>query len=155
MTSCPATHALGRIDVVELDEAPALSRDVSLDLAQIQGAWPDFEGSFESLQGRRMMGLFYAGAGIYRMSASLLESDAGHRLGHDETVRPGGRYLRLRLRGAAPGVYDQIAPAFDVLFDLADHDPTRPHIEYYRCEGEVDCLVPVVGATPGRIRPGS
>ena len=157
MTTYPATHDLGRIDVVELDDAPALSRDVGLDLAEIQGAWPEFEGSFDSLQGRRMMGLFYPGTGTYRMSATRLESDAGHRLGHDETVRPGGRYLRMRLRGAAPGVYEEIAPAFDALFGLADsdHDTVRPHIEYYRREGEVDCLVPLVTLAPTKEEAGT
>ena len=72
-------------------------------------------GRILSLQGRKMMGLFY---------------------GED-------RVYRLRLRGPAPSIYDDIAPAFDVLFDRADHDPKRPHIEYYRREGEVDCLVPI------------
>ena len=56
---------------------------------------------------------------------------------------PGGRYLRLRLIGDAPGVYGKIAAAFDELFEDADDDPTRPLIEFYRREGEVDCLVPV------------
>ena len=39
-------------------------------------------------------------------------------------------------------------PAFDELFEHADHDPTRPLIEFYRREGEVDCLVPVTAAVP-------
>lgn len=43
----------------------------------------------------------------------------------------------------APAVYGKIADAFDVLFARADHDPRRPHIEYYRREGEIDCLVPI------------
>jgi len=63
-----------------------------------------------------------------------------------ETTIPGGRYLRLRLIGDAPGVYGQIAAAFDELFKHANHDPTRPLIEFYRREGEVDCLVPVNAA---------
>ena len=47
-----------------------------------------------------------------------------------------------------PAVYGQIAAAFDELFEHADHDPTRPLIEFYRREGEVDCLVPVNAAVP-------
>ena len=49
----------------------------------------------------------------------------------------------------APGVYGQVAAAFDELFEHADHDPTRPLIEFYRREGEVDCLVPVNAAVAG------
>ncbi|MFK5585137.1 AraC family transcriptional regulator [Serinicoccus sp. LYQ131] len=143
MSIYPTDHKLGRIDVVALDDTPALSRDVELDIATIQGSWPNFEGSFDSLQGRKMMGLFYGGNDLYRMSATRLDRDRDNRLGHDETVVPGGRYLRLRLRGAAPAVYGDIASAFHVLFTHAEHDPSRPHIEYYRREGEVDCLVPI------------
>ena len=57
-----------------------------------------------------------------------------------------GAYLRLRLIGEPPGVYGPIAAAFDELFEHADHDPTRPLIEFSRREGEVDCLVPVKAA---------
>jgi len=143
MNSYPTTHDLGRIDIVTLDEAPALSRDVQLDLPAIQEAWPHFENSFDSLQGRKMMGLFYGGNNTYRMSTLRLDRDHDNPLGHDETTVPGGHYLRLRLQGEAPAIYEKIAPAFDVLFTNADHDPTRPHIEYYRREGQIDCLVPI------------
>lgn len=141
MTNHPRAHDLGRIDVVTLDERPALSRDVADDLAAVQAAWPDFEGAFDSLQGRSMMGLVYDG--VYRMSTVRLDRDSDNPLALEETVIPGGDYLRLRLRGTAPAVYEQIGEAFEVLFDRADHDADRPHIEYYRREGEVDCLVPV------------
>lgn len=143
MTDFPLNHDLGRIDVIDMDDTPALSRDVTLDITTIQAAWPDFEGSFDSLQGRRMMGLFYDETGVYRLCATRLGRDHNNPLGLDETVIPGGRYLRLRLRGRAPSIYEDIAPAFDALFERADHDPGRPHIEYYRREGEIDCLVPV------------
>lgn len=158
MTSYPTHHDLGRIDVTSFDDIPALSRDVVLDIATIRAAWPDFEGSFDSLQGRRMMGLVYGGNGLYRMASARLDRDHGSPMGHDETMIPGGDYLRLRLRGDAPAVYGQIGRALDVLFEHAEHDPGRPHIEYYRREGEVDCLVPIYpprgdrSAVPG---PGS
>lgn len=142
-TDFPRTHHLGRIDVVTLDDIAALSQDVALDIEQVQAAWPAFENSFDSLQGRTMMGLVYGGSDRYRMASARLDRDADNPLGLDETVVPGGDYLRLRLRGEVPGVYARIGDAFEVLFDLADHDESRPHIEHYRREGEVDCLVPV------------
>jgi hypothetical protein len=143
MTDLPMTHDLGRIDVVELDDAPALSRDVPLDIAAVQEAWPAFEAAFDSLQGRRMMGLVRPADRVYRMASVRLERDGATPVGMDETVIPGGAYLRLRLRGEAPGVYELIEPAFEALFDIADHDPDRPHIEHYRRAGEIDCLVPI------------
>lgn len=81
-----------------------------------------------------MMGLVYGDDNVYRLATVRLDRDGDNSLGYAETVIPGGAYLRLRLRGSAPDVYDQIAAAFD---------PSRPHIEYYRREGEVDCLVPI------------
>jgi hypothetical protein len=136
---------LGRIANVTRDDTPALSRDVPLDLAAIQEAWPVFESGFDSLRGRRMMGLIDNRAGTYRLCTQRLPRDRENPLGLDETTIPGGPYLRLRLVGDPPGVYGQIAAAFEELFEHADHDPTRPLIEFYRREGEVDCLVPVKG----------
>lgn len=145
MPAHPVTHELGRIDVVTLADAPALSRDVPLDLDAIQAAWPVFESGFDSLQGRRMRGLVLRGQAIYRLSSLRLERDADNLLGLAETVIPGGDYLRLRLRGEPAEVYGRIGRAFEVLFASADddHDAARPHIESYRREGEVDCLVPI------------
>jgi hypothetical protein len=134
---------LGRIEDVTREDTAALSREVPLDLAAIQEAWPAFESAFDSLQGRRMMGLIDNRAGTYRLCTERLPRDRENPLGLDETTIPGGPYLRLRLIGDPPGVYGQIAAAFDELFEHADHDPTRPLIEFYRREGEVDCLVPV------------
>ena len=109
----------------------------------IEAAWPDFEGSFDSLQGSRMMGLFYGENGVYWLSSARLDRDHDNPLDLDETVIPGGSYLRLRLRGSASSIYKDIASAFDGFFEHADHDLGGPHIEYYRREGEVDCLVPI------------
>ena len=148
MPAHPVTHDLGRIDVVTLADTPALSRDVPLELAAIQAAWPDFEGAFDSLQGRRMLGLVRSEEGVYRLSSVRLERDADNALGLDETVIPGGDYLRLRLRGEPAEVYGRIGQAFEVLFASADHDAARPHIESYRREGEVDCLVPIRPTAP-------
>ncbi|WP_350270726.1 AraC family transcriptional regulator [Brevibacterium sp. CBA3109] len=144
MDSYPKNHELGRIDDLLLEDSYALSRDVPLNLPAIQRAWPEFESSFDSLRGRRMMGLFYDDLGVYRMASVRLDRDVNNDLNLDETVVPGGSYLRLRLRGRAPEIYEQIAPAFDVLFAFVDHDASRPHIEYYRRAGEIDCLVPTV-----------
>jgi len=139
------TGRLGKIASVTREDTPALSREVPLDLAAIQAAWPAFESGFDSLKGRRMMGLIDNRAATYRLCCERLPRDAENSLGLDETTIPGGRYLRLRLVGDPPGVYDQIAAAFDELFEHAEHDPTRPLIEFYRREGEIDCLLPVKG----------
>jgi hypothetical protein len=141
------THELGRIDLVTREDAAAFSRDVPLDIEAVQAAWPAFEAGFDSLHGRMMMGLVYGGDGVYRMTSVRLERDSDAPTDTDETIIPGGAYLRLRLRGSAPAIYEHIEPAFEVLFGLADHDSDRPHIEHYRRAGEIDCLVPIRSAT--------
>jgi hypothetical protein len=115
------TGRLGRIAEVTREDTSALSRDVPLDLAAIQEAWPEFEAAFDSLHGRRMMGLIDNRAGTYRLCTERLPRDRENPLGLDETTIPGGRYLRLRLIGDPPGVYGRIAAAFDELF----HDRAR------------------------------
>lgn len=137
------THKLGRIEAVDREDLPGLSRDVPLDLSAIQAAWPEFEHAFDSLQGRHMFGLVYDREQIYRLSTTRLDRDADNPLKLHETIIPGGRYLRLRLTGAPLDIYGKIGAAFDVLFEHAEHDPARPLVEYYRREGQVDCLVPI------------
>jgi hypothetical protein len=48
-----------------------------------------------------------------RIANVARQNTAALPLGLEETTIPGGRYLRLRLIGDAPGVYGQIAAAFD------------------------------------------
>jgi hypothetical protein len=136
----------GAVARVTREELTVLSLDAPLDLEQVQQAWPRFEASLDSLQGRRMMGLVFNRQGVYRLATSKLERDRDHSYGLDETVVPGGDYLRLTLVGTSPELYSRIGAAFDALFEQADHDPDRPLIEFDRREGEVDCLVPVSSA---------
>jgi hypothetical protein len=133
----------GAIARVTRADLPVLSMDVPLDLSQVQRAWPKFEASLDSLRGRRMMGLVFNRQNIYRIATSKLDRDSDHSYDLQETVVPGGDYLRLTLSGTAPEVYARIGAAFDALFEQADHDPDRPLIEFYRREDEIDCLVPV------------
>jgi hypothetical protein len=56
---------------------------------------------------------------------------------------PGGRYLRARLRGDPPGVYEQIGPTFEELTRGRKPDISRPSLEHYRRYDEIDLLLPV------------
>ena len=79
----------------------------------------------------------------YLACAERKEGDDPDALGLESLVLPGGRYLRERLHGEPPGVYDQIAPAFQTLAEQAEVDETRPSIEFYRRRDEIDLLLPV------------
>ena len=143
MTPAEMVSELGRISRINRDDLAVLSRDVANNIPTIQAAWPEFEAALDSLKNRRMMGLIFNRENVYRLATSKLERDTDSTYGLAETVVPGGPYLRLALVGQPPHVYGQIGAAFDALFEYADHDPERPLIEFYRREGEVDCLVPV------------
>ena len=63
--------------------------------------------------------------------------------GLEDGTLPGGRYLRARLRGDPPGVYERIGPTFDELVAIADVDRSRPGLEHYRRVDEIDLLLPI------------
>jgi len=56
---------------------------------------------------------------------------------------PGGSYLRARIHGEPPALYERIAPIFQELVKRAASDQTRPSIELYRRHDEIDLLLPV------------
>lgn len=63
--------------------------------------------------------------------------------GLDSGTLPGGRYLRARLRGDPPAVYERIGPTFDELTREAKPDRSRPSLEHYRRVDEIDLLLPI------------
>lgn len=132
--------ALGPIDIVTLGDAPALSLDVPDEPTAIAEAWPAFVARFDDTSTRMYMGL-HDPSGTYRLSSILMDA-AEDEEGLTRTVLPGGQYMRLRLRAEAASD-EGIREAFAVLFAQADRDETRPHIEYFRGPGQVDCLVPI------------
>ena len=69
--------------------------------------------------------------------------DRPEEIGFDVGTLPGGRYVRVTLRGEPPAVYGLIAPTFQRLAKRADADPSRPGIEFYRRRDTIDLLLPV------------
>jgi hypothetical protein len=127
--------------VVERSDVPVMCVRVSNDLPDIRAAWERLE-SIVPLQGRKFFGAVEGGT-AYLACAERNESDDPDALGLEPLVLPGGRYLRERLRGEPPDVYDEIAPTFQMLVEQAEQDETRPSIEFYRRRDEIDLLLPV------------
>jgi len=74
----------------------------------------------------------------------IREGDVSDELGLELGRLPWGRYLRARLQGEPPDVYDPIARTFERLAKRVDSDPTRrPGIEFYRGRDVIDLLLPV------------
>jgi hypothetical protein len=120
------------------------------EIADIQAAWPRLEGLVGQLRGKHFYGSFDPIAGIYR--ACVVVSDSAElpveaQQALTRGVLPGGDYLRLRLRGEPPQVYELLGPAFDHLTSIATPDRGRPSLEHYRRHNEIDALLPVASPT--------
>jgi hypothetical protein len=112
-------------------------------LAAIPTAWRQLEDIVGSLKGRRFVGAFDPVAGWYRACVKVADVAAAAELALPECVLPGGRYLRLRLRGDPPELYERLPGAFELLESSSERDPSRPSLEIYRRLDRVDALLPV------------
>jgi hypothetical protein len=95
-------------------------------------------------RGRRFFGTFDPSTKEYRVCVQVREGDDPDAFGLETAVIPGGAYLRSRLRGDPPAVYERIAPTFEALAKDVATDETRPSIEFYRRLDEIDLFLPVV-----------
>jgi hypothetical protein len=111
---------------------------------EIRRGWERLE-ALVSLHGRRFFGAFDPSTREYRVCVQERVDDDPAGLGLESGVLPGGRYLRVRLRGEPPAVYERIGPTFEALVKAAEPDETRPSIEFYRRRDEIDLLLPVAG----------
>ena len=117
------------------------------ELPAIQALWPRFE-RLVGLRGRRMYAMVDTRAETYAACTPVKDDDDPARLGLDTSDLPGGWYLRARITGDPPGLYERIGPAMQALTALAAPvDPDRPLVEYYRRHEEIELWVPIL---PGR-----
>jgi len=115
------------------------------DAASIRGCWDELEGLLPSFRGRKFAGVFDAHAGWYRAAVRVVDDPSDAEAALPVAVVPGGSYLRYRMRGEPPALYDRLPGAFDTLLATGRHDPSRPGIELYRSHGLLDALLPVQG----------
>jgi len=110
-------------------------------IEHIRRAWDELEAVVQ-LRGRRFYGVFDPVANDYRACVEIREGDELVP-SLESGALPGGRFLRARLQGDPPGVYEQIGPTFDELARRAKPDETRPWLEHYRRHDEIDLLLPI------------
>jgi len=115
------------------------------DPADMRRGWERLEG-LVGLRGRKFYGAFFPETKEYRVCVEVHEGDDPEGLGLESGTLPGGRYLRARLQGEPPEVYERIGPTFVELVESADTDHSRPSIEFYRRYDVIDLLLPVVEA---------
>jgi hypothetical protein len=108
----------------------------------VERTWAEFEAAV-GLRGRKFFGAFDAQTREYRVCAQLEEDDDPERLGFEVGTLPGGSYLRVRLQGEPPAIYNEIAPTMQQLAQQADVDASRPSIEFYRRRDVIELLLPI------------
>lgn len=112
------------------------------DPADMRRGWERLEG-LVGLRGRKFYGAYFPETREYRVCVESQQDDDAAALGLDSATLPGGRYLRVRLQGEPPAVYERIGPTFAELASTADTDHSRPSLEFYRRYDEIDLLLPV------------
>jgi hypothetical protein len=128
----------------ERADTPVMFLQVTDEPEQIRAAWGRLERMLGSRRGRKFYGIFNAVAGTYRACVELRDGDRAEALGLRSGVLEGGSYVRMRLRQKSPAQHSDILAAFEELQESDGRDRGRPRIEYYRRNGEVDVLMPVM-----------
>lgn len=130
-------------DLIERTAIPVMFVRAVDDPAAIRLAWATLEERLGALEGRKFFGAFDVATSEYRACVQIRDRDDPAAFGFESATLPGGKYLRARLRGEPPAVYDQISSTFAALAEAAVVDKTRPSIEFYRRRDEIDLLLPV------------
>jgi hypothetical protein len=130
-------------DLIQRDETPVMFVRAVDEPDGIRRAWERLEAQVGAPRGRRFFGTFEAATSEYRACVEVQEHDDPSGLGLQSGTLPGGMYLRARLRGEPPDVYEQIGPTFAALAKASPPDVTRPSIEFYRRRDEIDLFLPV------------
>jgi hypothetical protein len=130
-----APDRISRVDVT------VMARTTVDDVPHIQALWPVFE-TLVGLRGRKMYATVDTAARTYTTCTPVRDGDDPQALGLEVRVLPGGDYLRGRLVGEPPAVYEQIGPGMAELERLADRDLSRPLVEFYRRHDQVELWVP-------------
>lgn len=101
-------------------------------------AFSRLEAQLPTLKGRHFYGAVIGDE--YR--ACVAEQPGDEALRVIRWTLPGGKYRRVRIADWEEH-RDQIGPTAGDLVRRPDHDPTRPLIEYYRSQRELQMLAPV------------
>lgn len=123
------------------ETAVLIKRAAAFEPEEMRRAWVELE-ELLGVRGRKFFATFDPRTEEYCVCSQLLESDDPGALGVEVGTLAGGSYLRARLEGEPPALYEQIAPTFGEIANIADHDPSRPSIEFYRRRDVIDLLLP-------------
>src|SRR5262245_45891340 len=129
------------MDEVEREPVDVMFIRTRDDPVEMAPAWQRLEG-LVGTRSRKFFGAYFPSTKEYRVCVQVKEGDDAGALGLKTDTLPGGRYLRERIRGEPPALYEQIAPTFKRLLKEATSDNTRPSREFYRRDDEIGFRLP-------------
>jgi hypothetical protein len=124
------------------EAGPIVLRRVADELPEIQRGWAEFE-ELVGLRGRKFYGVVDQDTDEYLLATAVRDSDPADRWGLEVGELAGGAYLRAVLLGEPPDVYTKIGPTMAHLHTLAEADPARHDVEYYRRSDVIELWMPV------------
>lgn len=127
-------------DRIQRDDVVVMQQQTVDDLPHIQQLWPAFE-QLVGLRGRKMYAM--ANGRTYTACTPLRDGDDPEQLGLSLGTLPGGTYLRGRIVGEPPQLYEQIGPGMTELEQASTVDDSRPFVEFYRRHAEIELWVPI------------
>jgi hypothetical protein len=133
---------LTRPDRIQRDDVTVMQQTTVDDLPHIQALWPSFE-KLVGLRGRKMYARVDLQLNAYTACTPLHDDDDPGCLGLELGTLAGGWYLRGRLTGEPPGIYEQIAAAMTELQATMPGDDARPLVEFYRRRDQIDLWLPI------------
>jgi effector-binding domain-containing protein len=133
---------VGQATIVDREPVKVMFKRVADEESAIGEGIAEVENAVGSVRGRKCYGTFAHGE--YRACVQVREGDDPAAIGLEVGELPGGRYVRVRLKGEPPDLYQLIAPTFERLAQRPDRDTTRPGIEFYRRHDVIDLLLPIV-----------
>jgi len=133
---------------VTLEDIPVMCVVAIDGLDGIKGAWDKLEAPLPTLKGRKFYGTYLNGE--YRACVALHKDDDPAALGLDAWVIPGGAYARRKMVNWSEHA-DEIGATFAAMAEEYPGDPTRPSIEFYRSQTELQLLLPIAVESPRAI----
>jgi hypothetical protein len=131
-----------RPDRIERPDVSVMQQATVDELSHIQQLWPSFE-KLVGLRGRKMYAQVDIRQNTYTVCTPVKEDDRPDALGLQLGTLTGGSYLRGRLVGDPPQVYERIGDGMAELEAMVPVDDTRPLVEFYRRHDQIELWVPI------------
>jgi len=137
--------------LVELQDIPVMRVRADMKGKGPSEAMQILESRLPTLRGRKFYGTFLMlpDGEEYYACVARVESDDPLKMQLETGVIPGGKYARRKIMNWEKVIRDGQLPKLFHEFAIAhDTDPSRPSIEFYRSQNELQIYVPVRDTIP-------